>query len=139
MKATGVVADPLHPTWLPGWSTAAVGFTVTEKVLAGPSQVKVPFSKCGVTTMVATTGVVPVLTAGNARMFPFPFPARPMLVEELVQVYVVVPPVFTVVKVIAETVLPLQTTWLAGWSTAAVGFTVIVNVFAGPSHVTDPF
>ena len=34
--------------------------------------------------------------------------------------------------------LPLHTTWLAGWSTSPVGLTVMVKVFVGPSHVTPP-
>ena len=46
--------------------------------------------------------------------------------------------VLVVVKVTAVVFSPLHTTWLAGRSTSPVGLTVIVNVFAGPSHILPP-
>ena len=55
------------------------------KVFVGPVQLTPPLVKVGVTTIVAITGAVPVLTAVNEAMFPVPDAARPMLVTELVQ------------------------------------------------------
>ena len=55
------------------------------KVLVGPVQLVPPLVKVGVTTMVATTGADPVLTAVNEAILPVPLAARPMLVNELVQ------------------------------------------------------
>ena len=46
------------------------------------------------------------------------------------------PKVFAVVKLINEVLVPLQKTWLAGRSTCAFGFTVIVNVVGVPLQVT---
>ena len=89
--------------------------------------------------MVAITGVVPALIAEKTAMSPFPVAERPMLGVLLVHEYDAVPPETAVVKVMAAAWLPLQITWLAGWSTSAVGLTVIVNVFVGPSQVTVPF
>ena len=43
----------------------------------------------GVTVIVATTGVVPVLTALNGRIFPVPLAGRPMEGVSFVQLYVV--------------------------------------------------
>ena len=86
--------------------------------------------------MVATTGAVPVLTAVNEVMLPVPEAARPMLVTSFVQAKVVVPPVLVVPKIIEVVDALLQTTWLAGWITCPVGFTVIVKVFVGPVQFT---
>src|ERR1035437_73558 len=61
-----------------------------------------------------------------------------MLISFLVQLWVVTPPVVTVVKVTVVVLPPLQTTWLAGWSTSPVGLTVIVKVLVGPSQVIPP-
>jgi hypothetical protein len=44
-----------------------------------------------------------------------------------------------VVKLTGKVDTPLQITIFSGLSTWAVGFTVIVNVFDGPSQVTPPF
>ena len=51
----------------------------------GPVQLTPPLVKVGVTTIVAITGAVPVLTAVKLAMLPMPLAARPMLVSELVQ------------------------------------------------------
>ena len=51
----------------------------------------------------------------------------------------VVPPVFIVENTTASVGASLHTTWLDGSSTCAAGLTVIVNVFEGPSQLTDPF
>src|SRR5450759_4485670 len=89
--------------------------------------------------IVATTGAVPVFIAVNEGMSPFPLAARPIDGKLFVQVYVNVPPVLAVTKVTDVVLSPLHTTWLTGWSTSAVGLTVIVKVLVGPSHVTPPF
>ena len=88
--------------------------TVIVNVFVGPSQVTDPFSKCGVTTIVATTGAVPVLVAVNDAISPVPLAASPIDVSSFVHVYVTVPPVFVVPKVTAVVELPLHTTSLAG-------------------------
>ena len=61
-----------------------------------------------------------------------------MVGVSLTQLYVVVPPVLDVVKLIDVELAPLHTTWLAGSLTCPVGFTVIVKVCAGPVQFTDP-
>src|ERR1035437_2679912 len=137
-NTTASVGAPLQTKSLAGLLTCAVGLTVIVKVLVGPSHVAPPLVKCGVTMIVATTGDVPALIAVNVGIFPLPVAANPMLISLLVQVYVVTPPVLIVAKVTVAVLLPLHTTWLAGWSTSPVGLTVIVNVFVGPSHVTPP-
>ena len=48
--------------------------------LVDPGQEVLPFVKVGVTTIVATTGVVPELVAVNAGISPEPLLPRPMLV-----------------------------------------------------------
>ena len=110
-----------------------------SNVLEGPSQVFDPFSKCGVTTMEATTGAVPAFIALNDVMFPVPLAASPIVVWSLVHVYVSVPPVLGVVNVTASVGALLHTTLFDGCLTSAVGLTVIVNVFVCPSHVIAPF
>ena len=62
------------------------GFTVMVNVMAGPLQPILPLVNTGVTTIVATTGEVPVLMAVKAGMFPDPLAARPIEGEELVHV-----------------------------------------------------
>ena len=48
------------------------------KVFVGPAQPTEPFVNVGVTTMVATTGEVPVFTAVNEAMFPVPEAESPI-------------------------------------------------------------
>ena len=76
----------MQTTWSAGWFTSPVGFTVMLKVLVVPIHETPPFVKVGVTTMVASTGDVPVLRAVKAGIFPEPLAPRPMLVVPLVQV-----------------------------------------------------
>ena len=137
-KITDVVDALLQTTWLAGWITSPVGLTVIVKVLVGPVQLTPPLVKVGVTTTVATTGVVPVLTAVNEAMLPVPNAKSPIDGVSFVQAYVVVPPVLFVPKIIAEVLVLLQTTWLAGWITSPVGLTVIVKVLVGPVQLTPP-
>ena len=47
-------------------------------VFAGPAQPTARLVKVGVTTIVATTGVIPPLTAAKAAILPDPAAARPM-------------------------------------------------------------
>ena len=55
------------------------------KDLVGPVQLTPLLVKVGVTTMVAVTGAVPVLTAVNEAILPVPLAARPILVASFVQ------------------------------------------------------
>ena len=77
-KITDVVEALLQTTWLAGWITSPFGLTVIVKVLVGPVQGTPPFVNVGVTTMVATTGEVPVLTAVNEAMLPVPNAKSPI-------------------------------------------------------------
>src|SRR5512135_2280869 len=139
VKLTACVSSLLHTVWFAGWLTSAVGLTVMVKLFCGPSHVFPPFSKCGVTVIVAVTGDVPGLSAVNAGMSPVPVAASPIDGVSLVQVYVALPPVVAVVKVTACVSSLLHTVWSAGWLTSAVGLTVMVKLFCGPSHVFPPF
>ena len=49
------------------------------KLLVGPGHPTEALVNVGVTTMVATTGAVPVLTAINEAMLPVPVAAMPMV------------------------------------------------------------
>jgi hypothetical protein len=69
-----------------------------------------PLVKVGVTVIVAITGAVPELTAANAVILPAPLAARPIEGILFTQLYVVVPPVLPVPKLIAVVLAPLQTT-----------------------------
>jgi hypothetical protein len=64
----------------------------------------------GVTVIVATTGAVEALEAVKAVIFPVPDAASPIPGAEFVHVYVVVPTVFRVAKVVRAVRSPLQTT-----------------------------
>ena len=86
--------------------------------------------------MVAVTGILLLLMAVKAAMFPVPAALRPMLVLLLVQLYTV--PATGPLMVTAVVDAPLQTTWLAIAFTTGVGFTVIVNVLDAPVQVTPP-
>jgi hypothetical protein len=79
--------------------------------------------KLGVTTIVDTTGEVPEFTAVKEAMFPVPAAGSPIVVLLFVQLYVVAPPVFTVLKIIGIVFPPLKYTGLRGWFTWAVGLT----------------
>lgn len=79
-----------------------IGLTVMVKVIAAPEH---PLA-VGVTTIVATTGVAPVLAAVNEAIFPVPLAGSPMLVALLVQAKVV--PVTGATKLIAVVAVPLQ-------------------------------
>ena len=78
------------------------------KVFVGPGQLTTPSEYEGVTTMVAITGAVPVLTAGNAKISPEPVAGSPIPVAELVHAYVVVPPTLVVEKKMSTVFSPLH-------------------------------
>ena len=68
-------------------------------------------------------------------MFPVPDAANPILGISLVQVYVVLPPVFVVVKLIAVNVPPLHTVLFVTVLTLAEGLTSIVKVVDVPAQL----
>ena len=75
LKLTTAISDPLHTTWLDGWSIAVEGeFTVIVKVSAVPMH---PLT-VGVTVMVAVTADVPLLIAVNEAILPVPLAGSPM-------------------------------------------------------------
>ena len=108
------------------------------KVSDGPGQLPDPKVKVGVTTMVATTGAVPVLREVKDAILPVPLAARPMPGWLLVQTKVVTPPVLFVVKVTGATAAPLHNDWLNSGFICPIGFTVMEKVFEGPVQLTDP-
>ena len=65
--------------------TVGVGLTVMVNVLGVPVHVTPALVKRGVTVMVAVMGVLPVLVAGKAAMFPVPLAASPIAGLLLVQ------------------------------------------------------
>ena len=88
----------------------------------------------GVTVTVATFGALVALVPVKAGILPVPLAPRPTVVLLFVHAYVIVPPVVGVVKLVGANEVLLHTTWLAGWSTCGVGFTVMVKVLVGPGH-----
>jgi len=88
--------------------TCADGLTVIVNVWAVPEQLVPPLLKVGVTVIVALIGAEPVLVAVKAGSEPVPLAPRPIAVFELLQAYVVVPPVRLVLKLRAGTASLLQ-------------------------------
>jgi hypothetical protein len=107
-KLMAANVDPLQTVLFGTVVTFAEGFTIIVKENGAPLQV-IEFVYCGVTVIVAVIGVVPLFTAVNEGVLFTPFPANPIEGAMFTQLKVVVPPVFALVKVIAETVSPLQT------------------------------
>ena len=107
-----------HTPWLGTGFTSGVGFTVTVKVIVGPGQP----NAAGVTTIVATTGAVPVLVAVNGGILPVPLAAIPILGVVFVHVYVV--GTTGPLKVKLPTAVKLQYAAFAIGVTPGVGFTV---------------
>jgi hypothetical protein len=118
LKATAVVAAPLHSVWLETVFTVGVGFTVMVNVLAVPVQ---PFFT-GVTVIVAVTGAVVLLVPVKEDISPEPLAARPMDVVLFVQLNVVL--LIEPEKATAATAAPLQTVWFDTVFTSGIGFTV---------------
>ena len=85
------VVSVWHIIWSWGSFTCAVGFTVIVNVSVGPSQLTPALVYVGVTTIVAVTGEVPLLTAVKEAMSPLPVAAKPILGVSFSHEYVVVP------------------------------------------------
>lgn len=126
--------EPLHNTWLATAFTVAVGFTVIKNVVGIPTQFTPPFTKVGVTVIVATTGAVVELVAMNVGIFPAPAAASPIDGALFVQLNITLPPVAGLLNATAAVDDPLHKTWLATAFTVAIGLTVIVNVMGKPVH-----
>lgn len=128
-KFTAEVEAPLHNVWSVMLSTAGVGFTI----IANEAAVPVQLFAVGITDIVAVTGTVPLFTALNAAMFPFPDAANPMDVLSFVQPKVV----FNTfpLKLTADVDAPLHKVWSPILSTVGVGFTVMVNVEGVPAQL----
>ena len=105
-------------------------------VIGVPVQVTPPFIKVGVTVMVATIVVVPLLIAVNCGIFPVPLAPNPIVALLFVQLKVV--PATVDEKFIGPVKLLAQVVILATGLTCGVGFTVIVNVIEGPLQGTPP-
>jgi hypothetical protein len=120
------VVAPLHRIWLAGCTTLGVGFTVIVNVLGAPGQ---PDAE-GVTVIVAVTGVLLLLMAVKAGIFPLPLAAKP--IEVLLFVQLNVEPLTEPVYATAAVEAPLHNIWFEGCTTLGVGFTVIVNICGGP-------
>lgn len=88
--------------------------------------------------MVATCGTLPAFTAIKAGISPVPLAANPMDGLLLVQLNTSVPPVVGLVNTTGAVSTPAHKTWLAGWSTCGVGFTVMVNVNGKLIQVIPP-
>jgi hypothetical protein len=122
--------------------TVAVGLTVMVNVIVVPVQLTPAFVYVGVTITVAVTGAVVLFTAVNELMFPLPLAAKPMegvLFAQLKTILLPAPIVLGLVNVIAAVEAVLHNTWFATAFTIAVGFTVMVNVLAIPTHEVAPF
>ena len=85
VKFTEVVEAVLQTVKLVGKTTSAEGLTVIEKLNVEPIQLTPPFVKVGVTSIVATEGIKPVLVAVNDEMFPTPLAPNPIAVLLFVQ------------------------------------------------------
>ena len=83
---------------------------------------------CGVTVIVAVTGIVLVLIPLKAIMFPFPLAAKPIDELSFVQVYAVPVPE----KLMVDVELLLQITTSDGSFTVGVGLIEMVNVLTVP-------
>ena len=85
LKVISGVGEPLQTVSLATGLTAGDGFTFMVNVCGWPEQVTPPLKYCGVTVIVAKTGIVPLLTAGKDAIFPAPLTANPIEVVLLVQ------------------------------------------------------
>lgn len=108
--------------------TVAVGYTVIVNAKVVPVH---PLA-VGVTVMVAITGAVPELLAVKVGIIPVPLDDVP--IDGVLFVHAKVVPATGPVKLIAETIAPLQTVALFTGSTVGVGFTVIVKANDVPVH-----
>lgn len=105
-----------------------------------PRQAAPPLLNKGVTVMGEVMGEVPLFMGVNIGILPEPLAGNPIVLLSIVQLNIVVPPVFVVEKGIVDVVaVPAQNTSLFGWLTCPVGFTVIVIVLGVPEQLTPPF
>lgn len=103
-KFTAVVDELRQTDWLDTLFTVGIGFTVIVNVAGAPV--------AGVTVIVATAAVVPVLIAVKGAILPLPLAPRPIEVLLFVQVKVL--PGTELVKVMVLVVVPLHTVTSAG-------------------------
>ena len=120
------VVAPLQYTALATWLTTGVGLTVIVNEMGAPVQ---PLAD-GVTVMVATTAVVPVLVAVKDTIFPVPLAASPIEGVLLLQENVV--PATGPLNPILAVASPLQYVSLFTALTPGVGLTVMVNETGAP-------
>ena len=106
-----VISSPSETTISIFGLTCAVGLTVISKGVAGPVQLTPPFSNVGVTVIVATTGLVPVLIAVKTGISPVPDAANPIEVKSFVQLNVVLPLTLVVENSTKDVSKPLETIW----------------------------
>jgi len=85
VNGTDVVEFPTQTTSEFGRFTWAVGFTVIVNVIGVPEHETPPLVYDGVTVIVETKGVVPVLTAVNESISPEPVAANPIDGSEFAQ------------------------------------------------------
>jgi len=133
VNVTAVVDAPLQTDWLATAATVAVGLTVIVKLTGTPAQAP---GAVGVTVIVALIGAVVAFVAVKLAMLPVPLAANPIAV--LLFVHAKVVPATPPTKLTAAVAAALQSTWLTGTRTVAVGLTVIVNVTGVPKQVTPP-
>ena len=86
-KETAAVAVALQIVWLVIALTVGKGFTVIVNEVDAPEHVTPLLVMEGVMVIVAVTGTVPMLCAGNDRISPVPLAASPIETSELTQVY----------------------------------------------------
>ncbi len=115
-----------------GWLTWPVGLTMMVNVFDDPVQDTPLLVKVGVTVIEPVTGEVPEFVAVK-DMLPVPLAPRPIAVLLLVQMYVVVPPVLTVLKFRVVNP-PLHTAVSLGWLTWPEGLTVTSKLKTVPGH-----
>jgi len=84
-NVTVLVEAPLQTAWFDTGLTVGPGFTVIVKNAEVPLHVSPALVIEGVTVIVATTGLVPALFAGNDMICPIPLAASSMVGSELVQ------------------------------------------------------
>ena len=109
VNSTISVTSSSQTTISTGSFISAVGFTVIVNISVGPSHP----SKLGVTIIVAVTVEVPLFITLNDDISPLPEDTKPILGVLLVQLYVVVPSVFSVVNDTSVVCSSLHRTWLS--------------------------
>ena len=80
---------PEQIIWSIDESTDGVGFTISVNTTESPTQLTPPFSKEGITVIVATIGVFVVFVAVKDKISPFPALDKPIVVSSFSHVKVV--------------------------------------------------